>query len=216
MPARTEALIESLVADVPKVAAGAVARRVALGVGVGAVGAAAVMLAWLGPRPDLAQALATPMFWMKLAYAAATGLIAAILLARLARPAARVGVAAAFLAAPFVLVAVMATVRRAQAPAPAQHDLLMGHTSMVCPWRILAIGLPVLAGAVWAVRGLAPTRLAAAGLAAGACAGGLGAAIYAVACDETSAPFLAVWYTLGMAIVAALGAVAGSRLLRWR
>jgi hypothetical protein len=86
----------------------------------------------------------------------------------------------------------------------------------VCPWRILAIGLPVLAGAVWAVRGLAPTRLAAAGLAAGACAGGLGAEIYAVACDETSAPFLAVWYTLGMAIVAALGAVAGSRLLRWR
>jgi len=216
MPAKTEALIESLSAQVPKVAPGAVARRVALGLSLGALGSAAVMLAWLGPRPDLAEALVTPMFWMKLAYAAATGLIAAVLLARLARPAARLGVAAAFLAAPFVLVSAMAMLRLAQAPPQAQHGLLMGHTSMVCPWRILAIGLPVLAGAVWAVRGLAPTRLLTAGLAAGACAGGLGAAIYAFACDETSAPFLAIWYTLGIAVLAAAGALAGPRLLRWR
>ena len=216
MPAKTEALIESLSAQVPKVAPGAVARRVALGLSLGALGSAAVMLAWLGPRPDLAEALVTPMFWMKLAYAAATGLIAAVLLARLARPAARLGVAAAFLAAPFVLVSAMAMLRLAQAPPQAQHGLLMGHTSMVCPWRILAIGLPVLAGAVWAVRGLAPTRLLTAGLAAGACAGGLGGAIYAFACDETSAPFLAIWYTLGIAVLAAAGALAGPRLLRWR
>jgi hypothetical protein len=156
------------------------------------------------------------MFWMKVGYAALTGLIAAVLLARLARPAARLGMAAAVVAAPFVLVAAMALVRYGLAPTEVRRDLLMGHSSMVCPWRILAIGLPVLAGAVWAVRGLAPTRLLPAGLAAGACAGGLGAAIYAFACDETSAPFLAIWYTLGMGILAAVGALAGSRLLRWR
>ena len=66
------------------------------------------------------------------------------------------------------------------------------------------------------MRGLAPTRLLLAGLVAGGCAGGLGAAVYAFACTETSAPFLAIWYTLGMALAAGLGAVAGSRLLRWR
>jgi hypothetical protein len=213
---RTDELIESLAADAPRVAPGAVARRVALGLGLGAIGSAAVMLAWLGPRPDLAQAVATPMFWMKFAYAAATGLIAAVLLARLARPAGRMGVAAAALAAPFAVVAVMATVRFAQAPREAHHDLLMGHSSMICPWRILVIGLPVLAGAVWALRGLAPTRLLPAGIAAGLCAGGFGAAVYAIACNETSAPFLAIWYTLGMAIVTAVGALAGSRMLRWR
>ena len=65
-------------------------------------------------------------------------------------------------------------------------------------------------------RGLDDPRLLLAGLVAGGCAGGLGAAIYAFACEETSAPFLAIWYTLGMALVAGLGALAGSRLLRWR
>jgi hypothetical protein len=109
----------------------------------------------------------------------------------------------------------MAGVRMAQAPPEAHHALLMGHSAMFCPWRILVIGLPVLAGAVWAVRGLAPTRLGLAGLFAGAAAGGIGAAIYAIACNETSAPFLAIWYTLGIVILTALGALTGSRLLRW-
>jgi hypothetical protein len=135
---------------------------------------------------------------------------------RMARPGARAGLLAAVAVAPFLVVVIMALVRLAQAPPQMQHDLLMGHSSMLCPWRILVMGLPLLAGAVWAVRGLAPTRLALAGLVAGGCAGGIGAAIYAFACDETSAPFLAIWYTLGMVLVAALGAVAGTRLLRWR
>lgn len=213
---KTDDLIASLSADLPKVRPGAAARRVALGLGLGAVGSIVVMLVWLGPRPDIADAVATPMFWMKFGYAAITGLILAALLIRLAKPAARPGMLAASVAAPFALVAAMALMRYVQAPPEAHRAMLMGHTSMICPWRILAIGLPLLAGAVWAVRGLAPTRLWAAGLVAGGCAGALGAAVYAVACDETSAPFLAIWYTLGMALVAALGAVAGSRLLRWR
>jgi hypothetical protein len=132
---QTEELIRNLSADLPRVAPGAVARRVALGLGLGALGSAAVMLAWLGPRPDLAQAVLTPMFWMKFSYAAATGLIAAAVLARLARPAARPGVLAALIAAPFVVVAAMALVRFAQAPPQARYALLMGHTSMICPWR---------------------------------------------------------------------------------
>lgn len=216
MSKTTDDLIASLSADVPKVAPGAVARRIALGLGIGALGSAIVMLAWLGPRPDLAQAVATPMFWMKFGYAALTGLILAGILARLAKPAARVGGLAVAAAAPFVLVAAMAAIRFVEAPPEAQRALLMGQTSMICPWRILAIGLPLLAGAVWAMRGLAPTRLGLAGLAAGGCAGALGAMIYSIACDETSAPFLAIWYTLGMVLVALVGAAAGSRLLRWR
>ena len=213
---KTDDLIASLSADLPKVAPGAVARRVALGLGLGVLGSTAVMLAWLGPRPDIAQAVATPMFWMKFGYAAITGLILAALLIRLAKPAARPGVLAAIAAIPFAIVAAMALMRYAQAPPEAHRAMLMGHSSMLCPWRIVAIGLPLLAGAVWAVRGLAPTRLGLAGLVAGGCAGALGAAVYAFACNETSAPFLAVWYTLGMALVAGLGALGGSRLLRWR
>ena len=216
MPKATDDLIKSLSADVPKVAPGAVARRLALGLGLGGLASVALMLVWYGPRHDIAQAVATPMFWMKLVYAAATGLIAAFVLARLARPAGRPGALAALSLAPFAVVAVMAAARMAEAPPQAHHAMLMGHSAMSCPWRILAIGLPVLAGALWAVRGLAPTRLTLAGLVAGGAAGGIGAAVYAVACNETSAPFLAVWYTLGMVALTALGALAGSRLLRWR
>jgi hypothetical protein len=213
---KTDELIQSLTDELAPVAPGAAARRIALGLGGGALVSTAVMLTWLGPRPDLAQAMSTPMFWMKFGYAAATGLILAALLTRLAKPAVRPGVLAAVAAAPLAVVAAMALFRFASAPPEMHRALLMGHSWSACPWRILAIGLPPLAGAVWAVRGLAPTRLLLAGLVAGGCAGGLGAAVYAFACEETSAPFLAIWYTLGMALVAGLGALAGSRLLRWR
>lgn len=216
MSKTTDELIASLSADLPAVKPGAAARRLALGLGVGALGSTAVMLAWLGPRPDLAQALATPMFWMKFGYAAATGLILAVALARLTRPAARLGALAALVAAPFVVVAAMALMRFVQTPPELQRAMLMGHTSMICPWRIAAIGLPLLAGAAWAARGLAPTRLALAGLAAGGCAGALAAMIYGFACEETSAAFLAIWYTAGMVLVALVGGLAGGRLLRWR
>jgi hypothetical protein len=213
---KTDDLIASLSADLPKIRPGAPARRVALGLGLGAVGSIVVMLVWLGPRPDIAEAVLTSMFWMKFGYAAITGLILAALLTRLAKPAARPGALAAIAAIPFALVAAMALMRYAQAPPDTHRAMLMGHSSMFCPWRIVAIGLPLLAGAVWAVRGLAPTRLWATGLVAGGCAGALGAAVYAMACNETSAPFLAIWYTLGMVLAAGLGAIAGSRLLRWR
>jgi hypothetical protein len=213
---KTDELIQNLTDELAPVAPGAAARRIVLGLGGGALVSTAVMLTWLGLRPDLAQAVSTPMFWMKFGYAAATGLILAALLTRLAKPAARPGVLAAVAAAPLAVVAAMALFRFASAPPEMHRALLMGHSWSACPWRILAIGLPLLAGAVWAVRGLAPTRLLLAGLVAGGCAGGLGAAIYAFACEETSAPFLAIWYTLGMALVAGLGALAGSRLLRWR
>ena len=216
MSMKTDALIHGLSLDLAPVVPGFVARRIALGLGLGGLGSVIVMLAWLGPRPDLAQAMLTPMFWMKVGYAAATGLMLALVLARLARPAARPGALVALAAAPFALVSLMAAARMAQAAPDAYRSLLMGHSSMICPWRILLVGLPILLGAVWAVRGLAPTRLVLSGLVAGGCAGALGAAVYAIACDETSAPFLAIWYTAGMALVAALGALGGSRLLRWR
>lgn len=216
MSKTTDELIANLTADLTPEPPGRVARRVALGLGLGAVGSTVLMLVWLGPRRDLAQAIGTPMFWMKFAYAAVTGLLLAAVLIRLVKPAARPGRLAPIAAIPFAVIAVMAAARLVQAPPSLQLALLMGHSAMICPWRIMAVGMPLLGGAVWAARGLAPTRLTLAGLAAGGCAGALGAAIYGFACDETSAPFLAIWYTLGMVLVAGLGAVSGGRLLRWR
>ena len=49
------------------------------------------------------------------------------------------------------------------------------------------------------MRRLPPTRLAAAAAASGLLAGGLGATICGLYCEETSAAVVATWYTLGVA-----------------
>ena len=46
-------------------------------------------------------------------------------------------------------------------------------------------------------------------------AGAAAAFAYAFHCPEMQAPFLAVWYVLGMLIPAAVGAALGQRMLRW-
>jgi hypothetical protein len=65
------------------------------------------------------------------------------------------------------------------------------------------------------MRELAPTRLRAAGLAAGLLAGAIASFAYATVCGEQSAAFVAVWYSLGIALAAGLGAMLGPRALRW-
>jgi len=212
----TDALVQSLAAAPAPVATGAVARRVLLGLGLGVATSSCLMLAWLGVRPDLSAAMGTGMFWVKFAYTVLTGLFLAAALIRLSRPGAKVGGLALAVVAPLILLVVMAIVRMARADPETRMSLMMGGSADVCPWRIFVIGLPVLAGAVWAVRGLAPTRLTVAGLVAGGCAGAFGAAVYGFHCNETASPFVVVWYTLGMATLAALGGLAGSRWLRWR
>ena len=72
-----------------------------------------------------------------------------------------------------------------------------------------------MGAAFWALRGLAPTRPRAAGLAAGLLAGAVGATGYALSCSELSMAFVAIWYTLGIALAGGLGALLGPRLLRW-
>jgi hypothetical protein len=213
---KTDDLIESLSGDLKPVARGAAGLRIALGLAVGAAASAVLMVAWIGFRPDLAEALRTPMFWMKFAYAALAGLVLFLATARLSRPGARLGWLALLVALPFVLMGSMGAMRLAMAAREAWHALIMGSTAHSCSLRIFVIGLPLLAGAIWAVRGLAPTRPLRAGLAAGGAAGAIATVIYGFHCDETAAPFVAIWYTLGIAAVAALGGALGARLLRWR
>ncbi|MBI1188985.1 MAG: DUF1109 family protein [Alphaproteobacteria bacterium] len=86
------------------------------------------------------------------------------------------------------------------------------------PWCLVFIPLlaiPAAAALFWVVRGLAPTRLAAAGAAIGAAAGGLGAIAYSMYCPIDSPAFVTLWYTAGIGVSAVLGALVGSRLLRW-
>src|SRR5436305_1310905 len=46
-------------------------------------------------------------------------------------------------------------------------------------------------------------------------AGAAGALVYSFHCDEFAVPFLAIWYTLGIALAGGLGAGAAKLVLRW-
>lgn len=173
------------------------------------------MLSWLGLRPDIAVAVGTGAFWMKLAYAAALAALAFAVVARLARPEHQAGTLAYTLAVPVAVLVAIAIVQLAASPIGGREHLIMGASANVCSLRIVVLSTPILAALFLALRRLAPTRLARAGAAAGLLAGAAGTVIYALHCDESAAPFVVVWYTLGMAAVGALGGLLGRPLLRW-
>jgi hypothetical protein len=101
------------------------------------------------------------------------------------------------------------------APAQDRPALLWGHSWVACSLTIGLISVPTFISSLAALKDLAPTQPAWAGAAAGVMAGGVGAAVYALHCDETSAVFVAVWYVAGMLLPACAGALIAPRLLRW-
>jgi hypothetical protein len=93
--------------------------------------------------------------------------------------------------------------------------LFFGDTWNSCPFLIATLSAPVFVAVVWAMQGLAPTRLRLAGAAAGLLSGAIGTMVYSVHCPEMAAPFIGFWYLLGMLIPTTVGALLGPRMLRW-
>ncbi len=212
---KTDELVSMLAAGAGAVEPGATVRRYASALGWGAFGATLLMAILLGARPDLAQAAFLPMFWIKLAFPACLAAGALYAAARLSRPGTQLGRVPAALAAPVLAMWLLAAFVLGTANAGERDALIFGSTWIACPLLVASLSLPVFVAAIWAMKGLAPTRLALAGAAAGLLAGSVGALIYAFHCPEMEAPFLAIWYLLGMLIPTAAGALAGPRLLRW-
>ena len=180
---------------------------------LGLLASAALALLMVGPLP--AAAFVKPAPWIKLVYAMSLGWTATLLTAQLARPVARLRCQLLAVAVVFLVMACVAGLSLWQTPPDLRRAAVFGLTWQMCPWLLLALSLPALIAGFWAVRGLAPTRLRAAGFACGLVAGAVGATGYALSCPESSVVFVAVWYSLGMAITAVLGAVLGPRFLRW-
>ena len=212
---RTDELISMLARGVEPAARDATRRRYGVALGWGALGSLLLMLLLLGVRPDIATAVYEPMFWFKLAFPAMllAGAVAAAL--RLSTPGMRLGRAAAAIAAPVIVMWLFAAVTVLAAAPGERAQLVLGHSAAVCPALIALLSLPFLAAALWAIKGLAPTRLRAAGAAVGLLAGAGGALVYALYCVEMAPPFLAAWYVLGMLVPTAAGALIGPRVLRW-
>jgi len=212
---KTDDLISMLATGVQPVPRRAASRRLGWALALGLAAALAIMWTEYGVRKDLVQALFWPMLWVKLLYPFAIGCAAYVLVQRLARPGAKVGLSWVGIGTPVLLVWALAAVAWFGAGPDERMHLLMGETWRSCAFSIALMALPVFVAALVALRGLPPTRPAWAGAAAGLLAGAAGATVYALHCPEMTAPFLGVWYLLGMLIPVAVGAAVGPRLLRW-
>jgi hypothetical protein len=211
----TDDLIARLSTDLKPVRRMAMARLLIGATVLSTIVAIVAMNMWLGMRPDMDSAMATMNFWTKFTYTLSVALLGGVATLALARPDGRTRwpwmVALGLLA----LLVIGAFNQLARAEPDDMMPLIVGGTSLICPWRIVVLGLPILLGAILALRRLAPRNPTLAGFAAGIMAGGAGAWVYSFACAETGMMFLALWYTLGILIVGVIGAVLGRLLLRW-
>jgi hypothetical protein len=190
-------------------------RRYATALVAGMLCAALLMASLLGVRSDLAEAVMLPMFWVKLAFAACLAVASLLTVMRLSRPGMPLDGMREGLAAPVLVIWLLAGIVLVRAGSGQWSELLLGKTWKTCPYLIAMLSLPVFVAVLWAMKGLAPTRLRLAGAAAGLLAGATGAVVYCVHCPELEAPFIGIWYLLGMLVPTALGALIGPRLLRW-
>jgi hypothetical protein len=212
---KTDDLIAMLANAAPPVERRAPGRRFALALLLGLAAAMVLMAVGLGLRRDLNEVVRWPMFWLRLAYPACIGSAAMWLTLRLSRPGVRIGNRWAGLAAPVAFAWIGMAAVLTQVPVDARLALVLGHTWRVCPILIALLSTPAFAAMLWAVRGMAPVRLRATGAAVGLLAGATATVAYCLHCPEISPAFWSIWYLLGMAIPAVVGALIGPRVLRW-
>ena len=212
---QTDDLIAHLTGELEPVRGAQVTRILAAGLALGLAGSALLMAVTIGIRPDIIQAMGGEAFWLKFLYTLAIALLGLKLLERLGRPGTDATWPALLIAVPVLALMGMMAMQMMPADAATRHTLLMGHSADVCSVLIAGLALPLFAGLFWALRRLAPTRLTEAGAAAGLLAGSAAATIYAFHCTESTATFIAIWYTAGIALTTAMGAALGRFLLRW-
>jgi hypothetical protein len=140
---------------------------------------------------------------------------ALLLVLRLARPDGTAGWTKWLLILPPFLLAVAVVLEMQAVPPDHWHVSAFGSMPGACMKYIPILSIAPFIAVFWALRNGAPTNPVAAGAAAGLLSAGIGAALYATFCVDDSPMFLAIWYVIGMAIVVALGALIGSRILKW-
>ena len=173
-----------------------------------------MFFAALGVRPDVMIAMHNPFFDLKFLVTLALAISAIAVSLHLSRPDAVLRGWAWLLAIPVGLLAVGIGCEMMMPQRLPMMTRLIGSNSRVCMTAIPLLSLPLLAAALIGLRHGAPARPALAGALAGMLSAGLAATLYAAQCTDDSPLFVATWYTIATARVAAIGALAGSRMLR--
>lgn len=210
----TEQLIRTLAADNPH-RARPVGFVLALALLAAAPVSIALFLMTLGVRPDVMTAMHNPFFDLKFLITLALAISAIAVGLHLSRPEASlrdrgwlllipIGIVSAGIAGEMMLPQRLPMMTRA-----------IGHNWRICSIAITGLSLPLLAGALIGLRHGAPTRPALAGALAGLISAGLAATLYASHCTDDSPLFVVIWYSIGTAVVTALGALIGAKVLRF-
>jgi hypothetical protein len=210
---KTDQLVAALVAD-RRQSVGPPGRSIVSAIAAGSVVSLVIFALAFGPRVDLAAAFATWRFDLKLVLVFTALLVALAGSAALARPLTPGPLLSR--AWPLILLAVAAvTIELVLQPRDAWLTRLVGSNALVCLTAIPLFSLAPLAGLMVALRRAAPASPTRAGAMAGALAAAVAASIYAFHCFDDSPLFVLTWYSLATLPVVALGALVGSRLLRW-
>jgi hypothetical protein len=210
----TEQLIRTLAADNPHRS-----RPVGTTLMLALLAAAPVSLLMffteLGIRPDVMTAMRNPFFDLKFAVTLALAISAIAVALHLSRPEASLRSFGWYLLVPAGILAACISGEMMMPQRMPMSMRLVGNNSKICLTAIPLMSLPLLAAALFGLRHGAPARPALSGAIAGLLSAGLAATLYASHCTDDSPLFVATWYTLATALVAAVGAVIGSRMLKY-
>lgn len=212
---KTDDLIAALALDAPPASPASLQRRLLMWSLPAAVTGFLGVWFYLQLRPDLLQAIGGVTFWLKAGYTAALAVAGGWLFTRLGRPGASVKAPALALLAIVLAAAMLGSMDALTRPADGRMTAFLGHSYQVCALNIAGLSLLTSPFLFWAARKFAPTRPMRAGAVAGLTAGAIAATLYGLHCQESTAAFVATWYTLGILIPTVVGAVIGRFALRW-
>ena len=175
----------------------------------------AMFFAGLGVRPDVMTAMHNPFFDLKFVVTLALAIPAIAISLHLSRPEATLRGWAWLLLIPAGLLVAGISGEMMMPQRLPMMTRLIGNNARLCLTAIPLISLPLLTAALIGLRHGAPSRPAVAGAIAGLLSAGLAATLYASHCTDDSPLFVATWYSIATALVTAIGALAGSKLLRF-
>jgi hypothetical protein len=160
----------------------------------------AMFLTEYGVRPDVMTAIHNPFFDLKFVVTLALAISAIMVSLHLSRPEASLKGWAWLLLIPAGILAAAIASEMMMPQREPMMTRLIGSNSRICLTAIPLMAMPLLAGA---------------GAIAGLLSAGLAATLYASQCTDDSPLFVATWYTIATALVTAVGALVGSRVLRF-
>jgi hypothetical protein len=120
-----------------------------------------------------------------------------------------------WIAAPVATILVFVGVEMALEGGGDLAERTIGSSAVECLVSVTMLALAPLAAFIYGLRAGAPARPDIAGALAGVAASSLAASLYALYCTDDSPLFVGAWYSVAVALVAALGWIVGGRALRW-